>query len=454
MLTREQAEELLASHGQGHVLQFWDDLDQAGQDSLLRAIEAIDLPWVGAAFASHIEAIDPELVQPYTEVIRSDDADAAVALERGESALTEGNVAVLLVAGGAGTRLGFDGPKGSYPIGAVSDRTLFQLHAERLVAVGARYGVVPPLYLMTSPNNHAETCEIFAANDNFGIPADRLLIFPQGLAPAVDMDGKLLMGGKDALVMSPNGNGGLFAALRDGGAVAHMRDNGIAALSYIQVDNALADGTDPLFVGFHLLRDCQFSCKAIPKTGPSEKVGNFARVGERLGIVEYYEVPEAMAAQTDATGELLFNWGNPGLFIWSRVFAETQAARSDLPVHKAHKKIPHVDAQGQLVEPEMSNGFKLETFALDTLAAAERTLVFACDRDAEFAPVKNASGIDSPESARGLMTKLYRGWIEAGGGRVADGAQLEISALFALDAQELAEKPGAPFTIDEDTFIS
>lgn len=454
MLTREQAEELLASHGQEHVLSFWDDLDEAGRANLLQAIEAIDLPWVGAAFASHIDAIDPELVRPYTAVIRADDPDATAARERGESALTEGEVAVLLVAGGAGTRLGFDGPKGSYPIGAVSQRTLFQLHAERLVAAGARYGVVPPLYLMTSPDNHAETCEIFAAHENFGIPADRLLIFPQGLAPAVDMNGKLLLGSKDGLVMSPNGNGGLFAALRDGGAVAHMRDSGISALSYIQVDNALADGTDPLFLGFHLLRDCEFSCKAIPKTGPSEKVGNFARVGERLGIVEYYEIPEAMAAETNAAGELLFNWGNPGLFIWSRVFAEMQAARSDLPVHKAHKKIPHIDEAGQLVEPEMPNGFKLETFALDTLAAAQRTLVFACDRDAEFAPVKNATGVDSPESARTLMTKLYRGWVEAGGGRVAAGAQLEISALFALDAEELAEKPDAPFTIETDTFLA
>ncbi len=453
MLTREQVNERLRSSGQQHVLRFWDELDEAGRQRLLAAVASIDLPWVAAAYASHIEAVDPKLVRPYTDVIRADDADTAQARERGKAALAAGEVGVLLVAGGAGTRLGFDGPKGAFPIGAVSGRTLFQLHAERLVAVGARYGKVPPLYLMTSPDNHEATCRAFADNDNYGLPADRLLIFPQGLAPAVDMHGKLLMASKDSLVMSPNGNGGLFKAMRDGGAFDHMEQSGVEAVSYIQVDNALADGTDPLFLGFHLLRDCEFSCKAIAKTGPFEKVGNYAQVGPRLGIVEYFEIPEELVVKKNDEGELLFNWGNPGLFLWSRAFAAAQAARADLPVHKAHKKIPYVDSEGTLVEPSEPNGFKLETFALDTLAAAERSMVFACDRDAEFAPVKNASGVDSPDSARGLMTKLYRGWIEAAGARVADGVQLEIGARYALDADSLAPKLEAGQTFERDTFL-
>ena len=450
MLTYEEAERRLQATGQEHVLRFWDDLDETHRVRLLAAVEGLDLPWIAAAFESEIASVDPAHVHPYTTVIRRDNPKSADARARGEKALRAGEVGVLLVAGGAGTRLGFDGPKGAFPIGPLSKRSLFQVHAERLVAIGARYGIIPPLYLMTSPKNHDETCRIFEAHDNFGLPQDRVLIFPQGLAPAIDMAGELLLSDKDALVMSPNGNGGLFSALRDGGAFDHMDATGVKTISYIQVDNALADSTDPLFIGFHLLDDNAFSCKAIPKTGPFEKVGNYAEVAERLGIVEYFEIPEALATQTNDAGELLFNWGNPGLFLWSRDFAKAQAARVDLPVHKAHKRIPHIDAAGHRVEPTEPNGYKLETFALDTLAVAERAIVFACERDEEFAPVKNAEGQDSPASAQALMTARYRQWIEAAGGHVKDGVVVEIDARYALDAQDLATKitPGQTFARD------
>ncbi len=445
----------LAAHGQEHVLRFWQELDEAGRARLLGELATIDLDWLARVFASRIESVRPEEITPYREVIREDDPGGAEALRVGEEALRAGRVATLLVAGGQGTRLGFDGPKGAFPIGAVSGKTLYQLHAERLVALGRRYGRTPLLFLMTSDANHEATVAQLEGARHYGLPPEDVLIFQQGLAPAVDEQGKLLLEAKDRLVRAPNGNGGLFKALEDSGALARMRALGIDALSYIQVDNPLAQSCDPRYVGYHLLRGSDYSCKAIRKVGPKERVGNYARVRGRLQIVEYTEIPDALAEQVDEHGELLYLYSNPGLFLWSLPFLEAQAARRDLPFHKAHKKIPHLDAEGRLVQPSAPCGYKLEAFAMDTLADAERSLVLACSRDAEFAPVKNASGVDSPESARALQTKLYASWIKAAGGVIYDpSAPIEVSPLHALDAAELRERLPARFEVRGPTYLA
>jgi UDP-N-acetylglucosamine/UDP-N-acetylgalactosamine diphosphorylase len=441
VLDREEALRRLEAHGQSHVLRWYDELEPGRQRRLLTQVASLDLRWLDRVFTSELEQARPDQITPYRDVVRPDDPQAARSRAAGEEALRAGRVGTLLVAGGQGTRLGFDGPKGAFPIGAISGKTLYQLHAERIVALGRRYAATPPLYVMTSDANHDATCELFARHDNFGLPAERLLIFEQGMAPAVDEEGKLLLDAPDHVVMTPNGNGGLFDALRDGGAFDHMRELGVDTISYIQVDNPLAASCDPLFVGFHLLRGSDYSCKAIEKVGPEEKVGIYALVGGRLRVVEYNEISAEMARSTDEAGALLYGHSNPGLFVWSRAFAEAQAARDDLPFHKAHKKIPHLDARGELVRPAAPCGFKFEAFAMDTLPDAATSLVLWCDRDTEFAPVKNAAGTDSPASARQLMTRLFTGWLAAAGAVVtATGAQVEISPLYALDADELRRR--------------
>ncbi|MCA9666592.1 MAG: UTP--glucose-1-phosphate uridylyltransferase [Myxococcales bacterium] len=453
MITVDDARAKLTAHDQQQVLRFFEQLDDAGKARLLADIEALDLDWLARVFAHTIDKVNPADIAPYEDVVRVGADDEADAIARGEEALRAGRVGVLLVAGGQGTRLGFDGPKGDFPVGAVSNRTLFELHCARLCALGQRYGVVPPLYLMTGPSNHEDTLAIFERGARYGMPEDRLMIFQQGTAPCVDERGKLLLDAPDHIACSPNGNGGLFAAMRDSGAFAHMRSCGVEHISYIQVDNALAQSADPRFVGYHLARESQFSCKAMPKADPMEKVGQFTNVRGRLAVVEYTEIPEDLARERRADGELRIGWGNPGIFMWSRRFAEAQADRADLPFHKAHKKIPHLDDAGTLVEPSTPCGYKLEAFAFDTLDQAERSLILACERDAEFAPVKNKDGVDSPASARALMTKLYRGWIEAAGGRVSGEGPIEIDARYALDAGELRSKLGESFETSGDLYL-
>jgi UDP-N-acetylglucosamine/UDP-N-acetylgalactosamine diphosphorylase len=455
MLDRESAQQLLSRYGQQHVLRFFETLDSQGQARLLGQVARLNLDWLQRAFTTTHRPVDPAKITPFTGVIRRGDPDERRALEVGKAALRDGRAGTLLVAGGQGTRLGFDGPKGAYPIGAVSGHTLFQVHAERLVSLGRRYGTVPPLYLMTSDSNHDATCELFTRHGHYGLPPDRVVIFQQGLAPAVDGQGKLLLRAPDQIVMTPNGNGGLFAAMRDGGALDHMRRQGVDLISYIQVDNALSRSCDPLFVGYHLIRGSDYSCKAIPKVGPRERVGVYALVDGRLRVVEYNELPAELAELTDDDGALLFGHSNPGLFIWSAAFIAAQAEREDLPFHKAHKKIPHLDHRGELVKPDRPSGYKFECFAMDTLPDAERSVVLSCDRDEEFAPVKNASGVDSPESARALMTRLYTKWLRQAGARIAaSDAQIEISPLYALDASELAGRLPDGFEVTGDLFLT
>ena len=455
MFDRAEAEERLRPHGQQHVLRWFEGLPEEGKQRLLSQLAALDLQWLERVQAAEVEAHGQRQITPCEDVVHAGDPREPEALEAGQEALEGGRVGALVVAGGQGSRLGFDGPKGAYPIGAVSGATLFQLHAERLLAAGRRYGRQPPLYLMTSEINHQATVDLFAEHQQFGLPEQSVLIFQQGMAPAVDTDGKLLMDAPDHLVMAPNGNGGTFAALRDGGAFDHMAGCGVDLLAYIHVDNPLAPTCDPLFVGHHLLRGSRFSCKAIPKTGPDEKVGSFARVDGQLRIVEYTELPRELAEATVGDGQLLYGMSNPGLYLWSRSFAEAQAARADLPFHRAFKKIKHLDPDGKLVRPDTPCGYKFEAFAMDTLADAGQTMLMGLpDRDTEFAPVKNASGVDSPDSARALMTELYGEWLQQAGGTIQDtGARIEISPLYAQDAKELRQKLPAGFVVDSDVYL-
>jgi UDP-N-acetylglucosamine/UDP-N-acetylgalactosamine diphosphorylase len=452
--TLAEAEAYLRRHQQEHVLRFWSSLAADQRGELLQQLKALDLDWLRRAASGELAPIAAADISPYSDVIRLNDAAGDAARQRGEAALRAGQVATLLVAGGQGSRLGFEGPKGALPIGPISGHTLFQLHAERQLALGRRYGVVPRLYVMTSPDNHEATQQLFVERDWFGLPRERVLLFAQGVAPATDDQGRLLLAERHRLVLTANGNGGLFAALRDSGALAQMHDDSIEALSYIQVDNPLSPSCDPRFVGYHLERGADFSCKAIAKRDPAEKVGHYASVRGRLAIVEYGELPDEMAHRREPNGELTYGFANPGLFVWSREFLQAQADRDDLPVHRAHKKIAHLSANGQPVAPDRPNGYKLELFALDTLPLAQRPIVVECSRAAEFAPVKNASGADSPADAQRLLLALHRSWLNAAGARVKDDVRVEISPLFALDAIQLSEKVGPADSFEADTYLA
>ena len=447
----------LRQHGQEHVLAWWDHLNDDERRALQEQVRALDLPALRQLHERRDHAYDvplPERIAP-VPVVAHNAPDSAAALRRGEEALRAGEVAVLLVAGGQGSRLGFEHPKGMYEVGPVSKKSLFQMHAEKVLATRRRYGRPVPFLVMTSPATDAETRQFFAEHNHFGLPADEVIFFQQGTMPALDLaTGKLLMEDRGRLFLSPDGHGGTLTALASSGLLRRMRQRGIRQVFYFQVDNPLVKIADPTFLGHHLGRRSEASSKVVAKRSPQEKVGVFAQVNGRCTLIEYSDLPDELARQTDETGRLRLWAGSPAIHLFDVAFLDrvTRGA-GQVPFHTARKKVPHVDEAGNAVQPAKENALKFERFIFDVLPLAERWLVVEANRAEEFAPVKNATGADSPSTAEQAISDLTASWLHHASIVVprwpngSSAVPLEVSPRFALDADEFARR------VDRDTKI-
>jgi UDP-N-acetylglucosamine/UDP-N-acetylgalactosamine diphosphorylase len=467
----EKLKSKLEAHGQTHVLRWWGDLSTEQRQRLARQIDSLDLPRIAALWASRQNAGQHSQTEDLTEVARrAKPPQSIVRLPRtpnakqdwnraariGEELLKAGRVGALLVAGGQGTRLGFDKPKGEFPIGPVSQSTLFQILAEQVLARSRRAGKPIPYFIMTSDATHDETVAFFTKHNYFGLPAGDVFFFEQGNMPAVDAaTGKLLMADQASLSTSPDGHGGMLAALAKAGLLDEMKRRGIDFLHYHQVDNPTAIVCDPVCLGFHAEREAEMSIKVVAKRSAGERMGVAVDVDGRTQIIEYSDLPVDVAAQTDERGELLLWAGSTATHVFSRSFLDRVAhSETALPFHIAHKKVPYCDEQGAHVAPERENAYKFERFIFDALPAARRSLVMETDRGREFNPVKNATGDDSPQTARDALLRLHRGWLNSIGAMIDDQTLVEISPLFALDAEELRAKVTHWTNLTEPTFFS
>ena len=461
----------LESTGNARLLRFWADLDDAGRDRLRGQIEELDLAAArrlyGAKAAGPGDAGDAAekaaRAAPPASVVRlpqtaADEADRTAAVAAGEALLKSGAVGAILVAGGQGTRLGFDQPKGMFPVGPVAGTTLFEILAGQLKARGEAAGVTIPLYVMTSPATDAPTRAEFAARDYYGLGEGNVVFFRQGTMPAVDdRTGDVLLAAKDAVAVSPDGHGGLVQALKTRGVLDDMKSRGVTTLYYHQVDNPTAIVCDPAFLGFHKTLGGDVSTKVVAKASPGEKMGVVCDADGTTQIIEYSDLPDEAAAKTDASGGLLLWAGNTAIHCFERAFLERLAEEGEsgggLPFHVAHKKVPHLDADGNEVEPTEPNAYKFERFIFDALPLASVAPVIETDRAREFNPVKNAEGNDSPATAKAALSKLHRGWLEAAGATVADGATVEILPSFALDEAGVKAKVTGGTRYDADAVL-
>ncbi|QDT36956.1 UTP--glucose-1-phosphate uridylyltransferase [Stratiformator vulcanicus] len=460
MSDREQLLQILRPYGQEHVLNYWDELDEPVRSSLAEQVRSIDFARIKQLYesaGSHTDAdasdrasraVPPaELVE---DALSHSTDELRRAKQRGIELLAAGNVGAIVVAGGQGTRLGFDHPKGMFPIGPVKGTMLFRILAQQLLARAREAGKPIPYYVMTSDATADETIACFEAEDFFGLPREDVFFFRQGNMPAVDdSTGKILLAEKGRIATSPDGHGGLLNGLQTSGALADMRERGIEFLHYHQVDNPTAIVCDPVFVGLHALRKSDVSTKVVAKVEPAEKMGVVCDVDGSTQIIEYSDMPDDIASKTDDAGELLLRWGNTAIHVFSRAFFERLCSDdSSLAFHVAHKKVPHLNDAGEPVSPDSPNAYKFEKFIFDSLPKAETALVVETDRTKEFNPVKNAEGSDSPATARAALVELYRNWLEAAGAEVADDAVIEISPLFAVDSEQLTTKikPGQTFS--------
>lgn len=432
----------LKAHGQEHVLHGWDAMPESERTAFAEQLRGIDFAELKTLFA---QKDDKAAALPPREQIRPlmlEPSDPR-AQEIGEAALRRGELAVLVVAGGQGTRLGATVPKGLMSVGPVSGATLFRIHAEKVLAVGRRYGRPVPFLVMTSPATNADTLRYFEQEQFFGLSREQVHFFQQGTMPAVDLTtGKLLLEKPGKLCLSPNGHGGTLTALADTGLLAKLKSQGIQHIFYFQVDNPLVNACDPAFVGRHVQAFAEVSSKVVFKETPEEKVGVLAEINGRCGIIEYSDMPRAMTEERTADGTLAFRAGNPAIHLFAVPFLErVTTGRQRLPFHLARKKVPHFDpTTGLPVHPEQPNALKFERFVFDALPMAERWLAVEAKREVEFAPLKNATGPDSLETVQAAMTAHAKRWLIAAGATVTDDAVVEISPLFALHADDVKAK--------------
>ena len=485
------AEQLISSYraaGQAQVFAFWDQLSAAERTELAAQAAEIDLAEVdrlnrtlvfkSAGGGANLDGLSPA---PVTMLPANGGDPAAWARARavGEEALRAGRVAAFTVAGGQGTRLGYDGPKGTFAVTPVKQKPLFQVFAEKIRAAGARYGKPLHWFIMTSHANHAQTEAFFAEHKNFGLDRARVHFFRQGRMPAVGFDGKILLETKGSLALSPDGHGGSLRALHRSGALDLMKAEKVDTLSYFQVDNPLVRCIDASFIGFHLEAKSEMSSKMVPKAYPEEKVGHFCAQDGKIVVVEYSDMPVSMQRETLANGALRYSAGSIAIHVIDREFARrmaggdqlsdggyslsggqpadpitnnaqpiTSAGAPALPFHRADKKIATVDAAGGPVKPEKANGVKFEMFVFDAIPHARNSIVIETARADDFSPVKNAEGVDSPKTSREDQLRQFARWFKGANVILDTDATglpkqtVEVSPLFGYDQETFTESWG------------
>lgn len=458
----------LAPHGQAHLVAGWEQLDERSQSRLANQISAVDFSLLARLRAGNEAAPDwAELSRrakpppAYRLGDKKRTSRTAEAIAAGEVELRAGRVGMILVAGGLGTRLGFDHPKGMFPLGPVSRRTLFQILIERLLAISHRFQTRIPLYLMTSLATHDETAAFLDQHGRFGLPAEDLLIFQQGSMPALDLNtGQVLLAGPGELFLGPDGHGGMLAAFCGGknNCLADVRRRGIEHLFYGQVDNPLTQICDPEIVGLHRLARSEMTTQVVKKSGPLERVGNVVAIDGQVQIIEYSDLPNEAAERKDENGDLHLWAGNIAVHVFETAFLERMAAEaSALPFHLAKKKTPFYDVTtGQMVEPAEPNSLKFERFVFDLLPFAKNAIAVEAAKAEAFAPVKNSNEeqADTPATAQAAMIARHGELLRAIGARVEPGVPVEVGPRIEVgDLDDQARRELAALHVTAPRYV-
>ncbi|XP_015790913.1 UDP-N-acetylhexosamine pyrophosphorylase [Tetranychus urticae] len=453
---------LLEKHEQSHLLQFWDQLTDEQKIQLYDDIKSIDFDDVISTFRESTEdksankQIEDDLLEPPGDSIHSGvpkcSPDELEKLrERGLQEISEGNVAVLLMAGGQGTRLGVDYPKGMYSVGLPSGKSLYQLQGERIRRVeelasqkwGKKSSI--PWYIMTSEHTKTATEEFFASNNYFGLSRDNVIIFEQGTLPCFTFDGKIIMDKPYKIARSPDGNGGLYRSLDETGVLLDMDKRGIKYTHVYGVDNILVKLADPTFIGYCVTKKAAAGAKVVEKSSPTEAVGIICKVQGKFKVVEYSEVSSAIAEKRNPDGLLTFRCGSICNHFFTVEFLK-EVSRKKLTHHVARKKIPYINSEGVVIRPDKPNGIKLEKFVFDVFEFTQDLAIWEVIRDEEFSPLKNneSASTDNAKTARESIYNLHKKYCQKAGGIIAvdDGDQCDNNQTFICEISPLVSYGG------------
>lgn len=440
--------------GQTHVFRWWDEITSAEKKNLLDQLSTIDFPLLKQLFDESVlnptQAFQDNLTPPQIIAFPKNDTEKEMAYGVrlvGENSLQKGEVAILTVAGGDGTRLGINGPKGTFPITPITRKSIFQLYAEKIIAAQKKYNTRIPWYIMTSKNNDTATQNFFEAHKFFGLDPREVSFFTQGMLAVVDLQGKVLMDSKSNIIMSPNGHGGILTALKEKGVLYDMKCRGIKNIFYHQVDNVLIKIADPVFIGYHLRNDAEISLKIVKKCNPEEKVGIVVYVDGNLQMIEYSELRHTDMYAKNEDGTLKYHAGNIAVHMINISFLERVYQNGEpLPYHAAIKKVPCLGEDGNMIDSKQNNAIKFERFIFDLLKYVKKSVIMEVLREDEFSPLKNMKGENSPSTSRQDMINQFGRWLRNVGVSVPIDSQgnvvglIEISPGFALDEDELKMK--------------
>lgn len=392
MATYETIKQKLETNKQEQLLHFYEQLNEEEQRDLLNQIEQIDFDQLETANQKDEENARITALPSHTTEMFSPE-ELTKMREHGCSLIADGKVAIVLLAGGQGTRLGHDGPKGTVNMDGSPETSLFALQAKRIQALQHEMNTTLPWYIMTSPINDDATKAFFHDNQYFGLNRDQVTFFQQEVSPALTPDGKVMLADKATVFQAPNGNGGVFASMQKAGILAKLQSTNIKWIFFNNIDNALVQVADPLFIGYTDQQGADISSKSVKKADPGEKVGVLGQRNGKPSVIEYSELTEEQRQQPELQD------ANIGIHLFKVDFLE-QTANRVLPYHFAHKKIATIDEQGVAVHPAEPNGYKLEKFYFDVFPYASKMSIFQVDRANEFLPVKNKTGKDSLEEAQ------------------------------------------------------
>lgn len=394
----------LQKYGQEHILAYYEELSQKEKDALLAQIDSTDFSVVVSGREQKQAAgrgkITPLKAMQLSEIRQRKEEFTVLGLE----AIKAGKEGAVLLAGGMGTRLGSDDPKGMYNIGITKTVYIFQRLIENLMEVVKQAGSWIPLYIMTSDKNHETTVTFLKDHDFFGYNKNYVTFFMQEMAPATDYEGRVYLEEKGKMSSSPNGNGGWYSSMYQWGVAQQAMKDGVEWLNVFAVDNVLQRIADPCFLGAVIAEDCAVGAKVVRKCAPDEKVGVICLEDGRPSIVEYYELTEELMNAKDENGDPAYYFGVILNYLF-RISDLEKIRERKLPLHVVEKKIPHIDERGELVKPAEPNGYKYEQLVLDMIHELDSCLPFEVERNREFAPIKNKEGVDSVESARALCAE-------------------------------------------------
>ncbi|GAB1605085.1 UDP-N-acetylhexosamine pyrophosphorylase-like [Argonauta hians] len=431
----------LEEHGQGHLLKFWNELSKDQQNQYLVELKKLNLAEIKEYFENAMETLKmasnkiDDLLEPLPQQVcgsvqHSSPEELADYNKQGLKLISENKACVLLLAGGQGTRLGVKYPKGMYDVGLPSGKTLYQLQAERILKLQRLAGnnCSIPWYIMTSDHTKDSTDQFFKDHNYFGLKKENIIVFQQFLLPCLTFDGKIINNSKNGLAMAPDGNGGLYKALREHGILQDMRSRGIQYIHAYCVDNILVKMVDPVFIGFCVDKNADCAAKVVKKDFPTEAVGVVCKVDGKFQVVEYSEITTTTAEKRDQNGQLMFDAGNICNHFFTLHFLDLVCNKheSELKHHIAKKKIGFIDDKGEFVQPSEPNGIKMEKFVFDVFKFSKNFAVWDVLRSDEFSPLKNADGKpkDTPTTCRLALQNLHYRYIQKAGGTVksSDGS--------------------------------